>query len=688
MTEPGRAVFLSYASQDAEAAQNLCNALRGAGIEVWFDQSELRGGDAWDQRIRREIRDCALFMPIISARTEFRHEGYFRLEWDLADQRTHMMSRNRAFIVPVCIDDTADTGADVPESFLRVQWTRLRGGETPPEFVERIRRLLTPAATAASAPLALTAAPPASATPATAPSPTAVPPDAAPAGGQSWLPWAVGGFVLVCIAGYLLVARPWAAHPARAALTTEGSPTGAGNEAQAPGRSIAVLPFVNMSADKEQEYFADGLAEELLDLLAKTPGLHVVARTSSFSFKGKSDDIPTIAAKLKVANILEGSVRRSGDRLRVTTQLVRASDGEHLWSETYDREMKDIFKVQDEIASAVVAALKLKLSPGQSTSPTRSKNPDAYVQYLLGLQYFAHPGVDSYRRSVAAYRQAIALDSDYAAAYAGLAIADYYLADDTGDNAGFDRAKAAAARAVELAPDQAMGYASRGDLRGNIDWDWEGARADFARALKLDPSDIFVQRRYSLLLTTLGPLSEAIAVARKVTDLDPYSSAAWRTLSYGLTMDEQLHAAREAVRRALAIDPTDVYALINLGQLELLDGRPAEALAVFQKIGADDVVSAAFRLFGVAMAEHSLGHAQASQQALDELISKAASLSACQIAEVYAWRGEKEKAFEWLERAYRQRDAGVVSMKADPLFKSLRGDPRFDAMLRKINLSE
>src|SRR5712671_7467681 len=146
VTEPSHAVFLSYASQDAEAAQRICEALRAAGIEVFLDQSELRGGDAWDQKIRREIHDCALFIPVISANTTSRHEGYFRLEWDLADQRTHMMSRNRAFIVPVCIDDTADTGADVPESFLRVQWTRLRGGETPPEFVERIRRLLTPAA--------------------------------------------------------------------------------------------------------------------------------------------------------------------------------------------------------------------------------------------------------------------------------------------------------------------------------------------------------------------------------------------------------------------------------------------------------------------------------------------------------------------------------------------------------------
>src|SRR5208337_4077001 len=293
---------------------------------------------------------------------------------------------------------------------------------------------------------------------------------------------------------------------------------------------------------KDQEFFADGLAEELLDLLAKTPGLHVVARTSSFSFKGKSDDIPTIAGKLKVANILEGSVRKSGNRLRVTTQLVRAADGEHLWSETYDREVKDIFKVQDEIAAAVVSALKLKLAPGQNTSPRRSTNPDAYIQYLLGEQSFNRSSTEDFRRSIAAYHQAIALDPNYAAAYAGLAMSELYLADETGDSAGLDRAMAAAERAVALAPDQPMGYAARGDLRSDIAWDWAGAQADFARALELDPSDPFVLRRYSILLDCLGRLPESVTAARKVTEIDPFSASAWRTLSEALFTNGELPA--------------------------------------------------------------------------------------------------------------------------------------------------
>jgi TolB-like protein len=681
VTEPSRAVFLSYASQDAEPAQRLCNALRAAGIEVWFDQSELRSGDAWDQKIRREIRDCTLFVPVISTHTAARHEGYFRLEWDLADQRSHMIARNKAFIVPVCLDQTSESGADVPESFQRVQWTRLVGGQNSEAFVGRVYRLVspnapTPAVTRVGAP-----------EPSTSTTEAAASARSTPPASRSSVPWIMGGLLILSI-GYIAADKFLAS---KHLIPAPEAPAKAPVQAYVVNnQSIAVLPFVNMSPDKDQEYFADGLAEELLDLLAKTPGLHVVARTSSFSFKGKSDDIPTIAEKLKVANILEGSVRKSANRLRVTTQLVRAADGEHLWSETYDRETKDIFRVQDEIAAAVVAALKLKLAPGQNNSPRRSTNPDAYFQYLLGEQSFSRGNKGDYLRSVAAYHQAIALDPNYAAAYAGLALSEYYLSDETGDPAGVERAMAAAERAVALAPDQPMGYASRGDLRSVIAWDWVGAQSDFARAIELDPNDPFVLRRHSQLLYSIGPLPEAITAARKVTDIDPFSAPAWRTLSEALFTNGEIPAAREAIHRSLAIEPTNPQAVTDLGTIELLDHRAAEALAVFQTMVSvsDELVALSFRSTGIAMAEHSLGHARESQQALDEAIAKTAQVSAYQIACAYAWRGEKDKAFEWLERAYRQRDGGLAQMKTDPLTAALWSDPRFKAMLKKINLPE
>jgi TolB-like protein/DNA-binding winged helix-turn-helix (wHTH) protein/Tfp pilus assembly protein PilF len=488
--------------------------------------------------------------------------------------------------------------------------------------------------------------------------------------------------VLAVGLAYLAVDRFWISkHVPASRPATPTTLPGTGAIAAVAEKSIAVLPFADMSEKKDQEYFADGLAEELLDFLGKTQGLHVVARTSSFSFKGKSDDIPTIAEKLKVANVLEGSVRKSGDR-------VRGTDGKHLWSETYDLELRDIFIVQDAIATAVVTALKLQLSPGQRSSRSRFVNTNSYLQYLLGQQYFARGSVEDLGRALGAYRQAIALDPNFAAARAGLAVAEAYLADDTGDSAGLERAQAAAERAISLAPDDALGYAARGFLRFNFAWDWSGAQADFSRALELDPNDLFVLRRYSALLTYLGRLPEGIAIARNAAELDPLSPQAWNTLAWNLIPSGDLAAAREALGYALTIDPMYGYALYNLGSIELVEHRPTEALQVFRRIPADRAGPLGWRLAGIAIAEHLLGHAKESQQALDEAIAKVSQSAAYQIAEAYAGRGEPDQAFEWLERAYRQRDGGLTGLRRDPLLISLRSDPRYKAMLKKINLPE
>jgi TolB-like protein len=665
MAESAPAVFLSYASQDAQAAARICQQLRAAGIEVWFDQSELRGGEVWDRQIRRQIHDCVLFMPVVSAHTEQRGEGYFRREWRLAVDRMLDMADDTAFLLPLVIDDTPEAHARVPERFREVQWSRAPAGELPASLIERIRRLANAVPSGGSAPVAGARA--------DSPSRAAAGRTPAPRVPRYAL-WMGLALVAALAGGYWFAVRP---HPVASVKET----------ATAMEKSIAVLPFIDMSEKRDQEYFADGLAEELLDLLAKTPGLHVIARTSSFSFKGKSDDIPTIAAKLKVATILEGSVRRSGDHLRVTTQLVRAADGEHIWSETYDREIKDIFTVQDEIAAAVTAALKLKLSPAQTSTPSRSANADAYVQYMLGQQYFNHGSVESYRRAVDAYHEALRLDPGYAAAYAGLAYAEYYRADATGDQAGLGRAQAAAERAIELAPDLAIGYAARGDLRGNILWDFPGARRDYAHAYELDPNDPFVLRRYSLLLQSLLQTAEATRLAHRATELDPFSAAAWRNLAYALLTEGDLAGARSAAQHALAIDPSAILNISVASTIELLDHHPEAARAGWPAI-TDDEEGMAFRLTLLACAEHSLGHKAESQRALDETIAKSAPYAAYQIASVYAWRGEKDLAFQWLERAYRQRDGGLAGMKADPVLASLHGDARFKALLKKINLAD
>jgi TolB-like protein/Flp pilus assembly protein TadD len=471
------------------------------------------------------------------------------------------------------------------------------------------------------------------------------------------------------------------------AVTATGPVAASAAGAPAAGdNSIAVLPFVNMSSDKEQEYFSDGLSEELLNLLAQVPQLRVIARTSSFSFKGKEVDVGTIAKALSVANVLEGSVRKSGDTLRITAQLIRTADSSHLWSETYDRQLTDVFKVQDEIAGAVVAQLKIKLLPAQQvTNPHRTDNTEAYNQYLLGNQIFQRGTAEAFRLALETFRKAIALDPGYAPAYAGLSFAEAYANDYATSleesAAGKRRASKAADKAIALAPDLADGYSARGFLRMTLAWDWSGAEADLEKALSLEPSSALAQRRYGLLLLYIGRQGEAIAATRKAIELDPLASGTWSNLGTAYTLDPaQYGQAREALNRALAINPESSLPNYHMAVLELLEGHAQEALRVAQRAGP--VLS----LVGTAMAEHSLGHAAESQAAADQLIAKYANDGPAQIAELYAWRSEKDKAFEWLERAYEVRDPGLASIKVDPMLASLRTDPRFAAMLKKLGL--
>jgi TolB-like protein/Tfp pilus assembly protein PilF len=482
---------------------------------------------------------------------------------------------------------------------------------------------------------------------------------------------------------------PRKAEPAAAAREVPAASTAPDAPPAAPAasdNSIAVLPFVDMSQTKDQEYFSDGLSEELLNLLAQVPQLRVIARTSSFAFKGKEVGVTEIAKTLNVAHVLEGSVRKSGDTLRITAQLIRTADSSHLWSETFDRQLTDVFKVQDEIAGAVVAQLKVKLLPTQQvTNAHRTASTEAYNQYLLGNQFYSRNTAEGYRLAVAAYQKAVALDPGYAAAYAGLAYAEAYAADyaaSVDENvAAKQRAQAATDKSIALAPDLADGYAARGWLRSTVTWDWSGGRADFEKALALEPGNAATQRRYGNLLASLGRVTECIVATRKAIELDPLSADAWSNLGSAYFIDRnQYREAREALDRALAINPESSFAKFNLVTLELLEGHAQEALSVSRRAGE------VFSQTSVAMAEHTLGHARESQLALDELIAKYAHDSAYQVAEVHAWRGEPDKAFEWLERAYEQRDGGISSIKIDPLLKPLWTDARFAAMLKKLGL--
>jgi TolB-like protein/thioredoxin-like negative regulator of GroEL len=484
--------------------------------------------------------------------------------------------------------------------------------------------------------------------------------------------------LLVVVAlGWYFQGQPAFQAPAR-------TPTTAAAPATNP-HSIAVLPFVNMSADREQDYFSDGLSDELLNMLGQVPQLRVTARTSSFSFKDKRVDIPTIARALNVATVLEGSVRKSGDTLRITAQLVRASDGSQLWSEIYDRQITDVFKVQDEIAAAVVAALRVRLLPEQHvTNPHRTAEfaglrsipaREAIQQSLhLGGLSQGDRGLPQGHRAGSELRGRLCRPGLRGGVCRGL------RRNRRRECAHKTRALEAADKAIALAPNLADGYTARGWMRSNFLWDWVGAQADMRRALEIDPSNGGVQRTYGQVLCSMGRMQEGIAAVRRSVALDPLSSAPWGNLGYYLTAAGQMAEARQALMRALQINPESTFAKSNLAQLELLEGNTEKALEMFRK--SDD----GFRQFGVALAEHKLGHAKEAQKALDELIAGYGQDYAVQIAEVYAWRGEKEQAFAWLDRAYAQRDGGLSDIKLDLFLAPLKTDPRFTAFVRKMGL--
>ena len=455
---------------------------------------------------------------------------------------------------------------------------------------------------------------------------------------------------------------------------------------QEPGPSIAVLPLVNLSSDREQEYFSDGLSEELLNLLANVPGLRVAARTSAFAFKGKNEDVSAIAQKLHVATILEGSVRKAGDQIRITTQLINAADGYHLWSETYDRKLTDVFAVQDEIARAVVAALKLRLLHAPTSKERRTASTEAYNQYLLGRQFFRRNNVDGFRRAQLAYEKAVALDPAYAPAWAGLALATFWVADSSESAAalaaGQERAVEAADKAIALGRDLPDGYLARGFVRVPIQWDWEGSRADMEQALTLRPEDPDTLSEYAtVVLRPLNRLPQAISALRKAIESDPLNPRIWSALGNSLAMNGQRGPAREAFNRSLEISPDQSFTPYNLSLTFLVDGQDADALAASQR-STNEV----FRLAGAALAQHGLNREREAQQALDQLIARWGHGAAYQIAQNYAWRGEQDRALEWLERAVKQRDGGLVNIKVDPMLQRLHGDPRYAALLKKMNL--
>jgi len=1084
VSEPTKAVFLSYASQDAEAAKRIADALRAAGVEAWFDQSELRGGDAWDGLIRKRIKECALFVPVITPNTNARAEGYFRLEWKLAVDRSHLLADDHPFLFPIVIGDVTDATARVPDKFRDVQWTRLRLDETPSELGARVARLLstgsieagrprsaergegtTPpkkgnpswlrygwaavgiifALVYAVRPLFQEAHRPAPAPPPPKVSVTAVQSEARklvaqarqvyeggdelnrenlffaedlvkraltldPSDPEAWelsaslsytMVWhlidnseqrrttlmsqsaralalapqsvpaqlvvinarlamnfnslAVGAAdleqELLALAArepqnwqvqsalgstYRFLNRPeesiralqravelsgghsravadlvnvllrrkryaeadaaiaaalpghptgrlltfdaitklrwrgdaaaarqsleawpawllqedrgifvawqtwmWSREPQRALraaqgsqrdyvrdanfygpravltaqahelagnteaaradwqtvltrverelaaependaalywkawalarlgqtaeaqpialrlqqrnqsslsvffkgtylaplLVTVGQPEAAlaeiktrfgvfddslgitrarleldpafdplrtdlrfrellesapapkdtaASAAKVDGKSVAVLAFANLSDDKANEYFSDGISEELLNVLAKIPNLKVSARTSAFYFKGKEVPVPEIARQLGVAYVIEGSVRKQGAKVRITAQLIKAADGFHVWSDTFTRDLKDIFAVQDEIAGLIAQNLQLTLR----TNPrARTVNPEAYELMLKGRAFFNRGAPAEYPQGIQSLKDSLSVDPGSAAAWGRLSMG-YMLAfaQNVPDWLPRDEilrlGRQAADRAVELDPEQPLGHYARSLIAYLADWDWARADASMQRVLELTPGDAESLGLAASLALTAGQTSRARETALRGVALDPLNFLSIYQLLKAYWESADYEKLDEEARRLIAIHPGSPYGHTFLSYSLVLRGRAAEA-----RVAAERIPSASYRLCSLALANHALGKTAEAETALGELKKQFGRTSAYQVAENYAFRKDRDQAFEWLEAAYRERDAGLTLITNDPFMANLRTDARWGAFMRKLNL--
>jgi TolB-like protein/Tfp pilus assembly protein PilF len=457
-----------------------------------------------------------------------------------------------------------------------------------------------------------------------------------------------------------------------------------------PEKSIAVLPLANESGNKDEQYFSDGLSEDLITALSHFDGVTVIGRNSAFQFRDSKEDSKAIGAKLGVANLLEGSVRRFGDMVRVTAELIHAASGRMLWTERFDRPYKDLFALQDDITNAVASALKAKLLADNGNAAAQTDRPpsgnlDAYNAYLQGNFFVALGTEADFRKAIDQYSIATHLDPKYALAWALSSLAWSNEAagflEGTAAEQAYAQAHAAAETALKLAPDLARAHVAQGRLLLNRDFDWAGAEAEARQALQLAPADGPTRIMLANLRATLGQPTEAVDLIRQALATDPLRAGWYWGLSGNLTALNRLDEADRAIRRAIELQPKAVSYNLQLATIEIQRGNAEAALAAAQReppgVWQDEAVALA-RQIGTDRA--------AADAALKVLTDKYATLVAYQIAEVYALRDESDRVFEWLDRAWASRDTGIRNLLIDPFFKRYRDTPRFAAFCNKVGL--
>ena len=477
-----------------------------------------------------------------------------------------------------------------------------------------------------------------------------------------------------------------------AALAARGAP----NESKSVSseKSIAVLPLMNSTGDAANEYFSDGMSEEFISSLSRLKDLKVVGRTSSFQFKGKTDNSKTIGEKLGVYYLLEGSVRKSADRVRIAVALIKAGDGANVWSETYDRELKDIFAVQSEIAGAVAKQLRVALlgNNGQTTQLTTAATPSnqnvqAYNALLQGNFYYNRSTTDDMRKAIGYYKEAIRLDPSYALAYAKLSLASHELAVGYGGipvqetEEAITTARASARRALDLDPNLPEAHIAQGLVLLDFDFNLAAAEAEYRRAFGLEPQNAPAVASLASLIARLGQLDEAVALLQRAIAIDPLRATLHGSLALDLLSLGRYDEAEAALRHSIELQPHAAQAYYRLAVIQILRGKPAAAVEL-----AKQETDPFWRTYALALAHFANGARAEADAALNNLIKEDADDAASQIASVYALRKEPDKMFEWLEHAWTTHDSGVIELLQNPFLRVYKDDPRFIAFAQKIGV--
>ncbi len=634
--------FVSYASQDAGVANSIVENLERHGLKCWIAPRDVKPGAQYADAIVRAINEAKAVVLVMSgSAVDSAHVA----------REVERAASKRKPIIPFRIDGAA-LNPELEYFLSNAQWIDAKALSMPAALNKLKEAVGQGSATSSRDVTAGNHA----------------------GGSKKRIALAVTAVVValgmaVGLGLYFWSSKHGAQLPSVAAITD---------------KSIAVLPFVDMSEKKDQEYFSDGLSEELIDMLTKIPELHVPARTSSFYFKGKQATIADIAKALGVSHVLEGSVRKSGNKLRITAQLIRVDTGYHLWSETYDRTAGDIFQIQDDISSAVVSALKVSL--GALASPRTPPNKDAYDLYLLAQSSYDRAiSKEDYQQIVDELKEAIRLDPSFSRAWAFLSstfstLAGYQYIDPT---QGFNDARSAAIKAVELNPNASEGHRALAKVLYLHDWDWRQAEAEVNQARSLAPEDPANLTSASLVAGILGNANVAVRFIAQAVEKDPLSSDRWDQLGQDQMRAGNFDDAVTALRRAQALQPSYSNAHWNLGTALLLGGKAADALAEFEREPEEED-----RIPGRALVYYTMGRTADADAALRKAEPLLMHFGGYTLAQLYAFRGERDQAFTWLARAYQRRETDCGAVKLDPLLKSLRSDPRYKAFLRKMNLPE